>query len=455
MSVEIFFDIFIPILVELTMASVDHEFTNDIDACLTIATRLSKLDTDESKTFVAEQLRILSDFIQKKQKDAEARIDEEIAEEEKEIETLKSRIKNASDDADGSTDIETIDHLKMWNTLEEIYWKDAFDVYISDTKEPVKAILDNLMNMLKTSFRVCKEKARKCRDDIIFQILQPGNERPTQKETKGTDQNLIDLCTKCQADCMPFCLESAKKEIVEEVRRQSELKALFATKLQELNRTLNLYLEKCVEFCWVACFQEPKILIVSEPNKECKHIAHQFQNNDKVTHAVYKTHVEWPALVQGDNVKVPWVLYDLDNKRPEPNSKQKEIGTKFRAVTTEDSHGNEIKDEEENIRMSKSSKTFAGPNSVQKLSTATAGGSTVTSGKNNTAPKGKGKTNSSSTGQAKSSSVQNPKIAKHNTSNPGNKEVMVKKTPETNLNRRQQKNYQPNKGSKSSPNMDF
>ena len=51
------------------MTNVDVEFIKDLDECLKIADQLSKLDTEEAKLFVSQQLNELHTFLQKKQRD--------------------------------------------------------------------------------------------------------------------------------------------------------------------------------------------------------------------------------------------------------------------------------------------------------------------------------------------------------------------------------------------------
>lgn len=133
--------------------------------------------------------------------------------------------------------------------------------------------------------------------------------------------------------------------IVRELKEERTILKQFKTPQKPLLRALEKFAEKCVEFCWIACFEEPEILLVTIPMKECKALAGKFIELDRIT---YKNRenaaiVEWPAIVQGENVRIQWQLFTINQPRPQPD-KRRLPDNDYRVTKTEDPRGREVVD---------------------------------------------------------------------------------------------------------------
>lgn len=138
--------------------------------------------------------------------------------------------------------------------------------------------------------------------------------------------------------------------MVTDVKADKTVVKYFKSASKLLSQSLENYLEKCVEFSWIACFEEPEIQLITTPMKECNPISVKFQDLGRTTQRSKqnKAHVEWPAVVQGDVIRIPWKLYTLSQQRPEPKHLQAEQSKDYRATEVEgQSGGNELDDDDD------------------------------------------------------------------------------------------------------------
>ncbi|XP_053399530.1 uncharacterized protein LOC123557210 isoform X2 [Mercenaria mercenaria] len=321
------------------MTNVDEQFIKDLEQCLNAADQLSELDTEEARLFVSQQLQDLHKFLQKKQKDAEARVEDEIKKEENEVKKLKDRIDRTKDsDGANESDIAYTELGLLWTILKDEFWQLAFNAFISETKDNVKDILETLIAILKTSFSHCKERATKSRTDMMFQAHYPGENAQHNRNLKlpkGTaDQNLDDICKTCQIKSTPFCLPSIQQAVMADVKADKSIAKHFKYESKIMSRAIDKYLEKCVEFCWIACLEEPEIRLITAPLKECKNIPNEFIGLERTTHKSRKdsAYVEWPAIVQDNKARMQWHLYNINQPRPQPNEVREEASQDYRVT---------------------------------------------------------------------------------------------------------------------------
>lgn len=72
--------------------------------------------------------------------------------------------------------------------------------------------------------------------------------------------------------------------------------------------SLDRYIEKCVEFSWLACNEETPVSLISDPGKECPDLVDRFDGLKKLR-KVYV--VQWPAVVQDRVIRDPWTLHNI------------------------------------------------------------------------------------------------------------------------------------------------
>ncbi|XP_060588999.1 uncharacterized protein LOC132744333 [Ruditapes philippinarum] len=353
------------------MTNVDAEFIKDLETCLEVADQLSKLDTDEARLFVSEQLQNLHTFLQRKQKDAEDKIGEEIKKEEIEIAQLKKRIERATtSDGASESDVAYTDLNTLWSDLKENYWHRVFNAFIRETSLSVKEILDILINILKVCFTKCKDRALRNRTDMKFQVCYPGEKTSNKNlKPKEQDQNLDSLCRICQHKSTPFCIASIQEAVVPEVKTVGSISKQFKYKSKDLSKEIENYLEKCVKFCWVACLEEPEIILVTEPKKECKKIASEFINLDSTIYMSRPNaaYVEWPAIVQDSKVRVQWQLNLANQPRPEPKDLRGEQSLDYRVAGIEGADGVIMDDPDDRVNDDGKTTPFQSSDDTDKV----------------------------------------------------------------------------------------
>ena len=91
------------------------------------------------------------------------------------------------------------------------------------------------------------------------------------------------------------------------------MRALFDTyESKAIRSSLDRFISKCVEFCWRSALEEPIPQLISNPRKECPALIDKFEGF-KTLSTDYV--VQWPAVVQGKDVKSTWRLYDIKRER--------------------------------------------------------------------------------------------------------------------------------------------
>lgn len=185
---------------------------------------------------------------------------------------------------------------------------------------------------------------------MIFQAYFPGEDEQKNKNLKlpkSLDTSLESMCKKCQIKSTPFCLPSIKQAVISDVKADKLVAKHFKHQSKEiLSKAVDKYLAKCVEFSWIACFEEPEVRLITAPNKECTNISKHFIGLVRTTHQSRHDSacVEWPAIIQGDNVKFPWQLYTLNQPRPVPKKIHEERSKDFRVTGIEGIDGQLVRD---------------------------------------------------------------------------------------------------------------
>lgn len=91
---------------------------------------------------------------------------------------------------------------------------------------------------------------------------------------------------------------------------------------------------------------EPEVRLITNPIKECKNISSKFIGLERTTHRARKDFaiVEWPAVIQGDKIRIPWTLYTLGQPRPQAKDMRGDPSNDYRVTRTEDRDGVLIND---------------------------------------------------------------------------------------------------------------
>ena len=140
--------------------------------------------------------------------------------------------------------------------------------------------------------------------------------------------------------------------IVSDVKTKKEVLKHLKYKSKELSTEIKKYLDKCVEFCWVACLEEPEIELITKPKQECPKIASEFIDLDRTIYRSRQNaaYVEWPAVVQGNKVRVQWQLYPMNQPRPEPKDLRGEQSLDYRASGIEGTDGRLKDDPDDKVK---------------------------------------------------------------------------------------------------------
>ncbi|KAH3831013.1 uncharacterized protein LOC127878243 [Dreissena polymorpha] len=302
--------------------TVDELFTNDLNEYMKVAEELLESKDPKTKAFVTDSIRDMQKFLQVKQLKAEEQLKTEIEEDNEEIKSLKHRITKLRDGGVENPGDEPLDPLKLWQDLKDNEGKNIFRYLIPETKEQVQLVHEKLLTILKKSYETARQFMQDSRAQIVYQVIQPGAafERILDGQTalKAFDKNeeeLNELSAQCQFKAMPFCINAIKKNIRDAILSKHKQLCTVPNTSDEFQKAMDNYFLKCIEFSWAAAFEEePPILLVTDPNKECpKQLLNSFEGLDKL-HKLCT--VEWPALVQGDSIICPWVLRERNQHRP-------------------------------------------------------------------------------------------------------------------------------------------
>jgi len=120
------------------------------------------------------------------------------------------------------------------------------------------------------------------------------------------DQNCMCLLpyTKC------VCILQAIKEKMITFRKLLP-KSKEHVQDKEFSEIVEKYVDKCIEFAWIASFEVPQLELVDEPEKQLtgkrKKLAKEFAYRQDVPGQLL---VEWPAIVQGNEIVRHWQLLD-------------------------------------------------------------------------------------------------------------------------------------------------
>ncbi|XP_052793884.1 uncharacterized protein LOC128227415 isoform X1 [Mya arenaria] len=298
--------------------SVQTQFLEDLESCLELAEQLSREEDVETKQFVALQLSQLQKFLQMKQEQAERKIEEDIIEEEAQIEDLRDRIArlSAGEVLEGTS---YENYLKMFRDLKGREWENLYKLLRKEKNEAQGTIFHNLIAILRETYDKTILKAHEAREQIVCQVIRPGddpgNQAERQKKLRGLQREelneIAELSKSCQVKSTPYCISSVQKTIRREVEEAQPM--LFRTSGYSvpLRDAFEEYVMRCIEFSWVASFEDPKLFLVTDPKKELKgknkKLVENFMYVDDVGRLFL---VEWPAIVQGDKVISAWGLFD-------------------------------------------------------------------------------------------------------------------------------------------------
>ena len=119
-----------------------------------------------------------------------------------------------------------------------------------------------------------------------------------------------------------FCKFSLfSQKLLGDIKQDTAMVHRYQKQSERAVAAFDNYIMKCIEFSWIAHFENPPIHLITDPKRECPPITDQFIDRKLVPSGKL---VEWPALVQGQSlknpachVKVPWLLYEKQLPRPD------------------------------------------------------------------------------------------------------------------------------------------